>query len=141
MIISPLPEDALDRTLQELRRCGATRDLGRLRIASKALHEAMMGTALNLWDMGEALTHAQLTALGRATVMRKYKQQVSQAPAFPSAASNALASLGLGSSIVPRRSAGDAAPSHTLLQEVGFARSWRCTGVALSDLVSPAALR
>ena len=50
----------------------AARDLGRIRIASKALHEAMMGMELNLFTVSPSV--AQLTALGRGTTLHKFKQ-------------------------------------------------------------------
>ena len=52
----------------------ATRDLGRVRIASKAMHEAMMGMNLSLMDLDPAPSVAQLTALGSGTAFRKLKQ-------------------------------------------------------------------
>ena len=49
-------------------------DLGRVRMASKAVHEAMMGTELNLFRLRPLPSVAQLTALGRGTTLHKFKQ-------------------------------------------------------------------
>ena len=67
-------QDELRRQVFDYSRGKATRDLGRIRIASKAVHEAMMGTELSLADLRPRPTVAQLTALGRGTTLHKFKQ-------------------------------------------------------------------
>ena len=48
-------------------------DLVAVRIASMVVHEAMMDTALDFWDMGQYLLVDQARALARLNKLRKFK--------------------------------------------------------------------
>ena len=52
----------------------ATRDLGRVRIASKAVHGAMMGSDLDLSELAPPPSIAQLKALAKGLSFHKFKQ-------------------------------------------------------------------
>ena len=67
-------QDELRRQVLGYSRDEATRDLGRIRIASKAVHEAMMGAELDLLNLRPLPSFDQLTALMRGTTLHKFKQ-------------------------------------------------------------------
>ena len=67
-------QDELRREVLDFSQKGATMDLGRVRIASKAVHEAMMECDLDLFNLDPAPSVDQLMALGRGTTLHKFKQ-------------------------------------------------------------------
>ena len=102
--------------------CLVSRDLVAVRIASMGVHEAMMDTALDLWDMGQYLTVDQARALARLTKLHKFKL----APArCVCAAANALGHLDLGATVSDTRVA-----SQEMLG-LGLGQSWRLTGLRM----------
>ena len=71
---STLLHSVMESDLQEMvLGCLALRDFVAVRIASMAVHEAMMDTALDLWDMNEPLAIDQARALARVTKLHKFK--------------------------------------------------------------------
>ena len=90
----------------------ALRDLVAVRIASMVVHEAMMDTALDLWDMSEFLTSVeQARALTSARLTKLHRFKLVPARCLCSAA-DALAHLDLGATI------SGAMPSQELLLQV-----------------------
>ena len=83
-----------------------SRDLVAVRIASMGAHEAMMDTALDLWDIGERVTVDQARALARLTKLRKFKLVPARCSCT---AANALSRLHLGATV------SHAVPSQDLL--------------------------
>ena len=105
----------------------ALRDLVAVRIASMVVHEAMMDTALDLWDMSEFLTSVeQARALTSARLTKLHRFKLVPARCLCSAA-DALAHLDLGATI------SGAMPSQELL-DLGLGRSWRLTGLMMDGV-------
>ena len=67
-------QDELQREVMDFLRKEAARDLGRVRIASKTVHEAMMGTDLDLFWLDRAPSVDKLTMLGRGVNFHKFRQ-------------------------------------------------------------------
>ena len=107
----------------------AARDLGRVRIASKAVHEAMMGSDLDLSDLEPQPSVAQLTALTQGATLHKFKQ-IPVEQHCSCAAGRALSHAGVGSEVSAH--GWEAVPDHERLA-VGVARSWRFTTLKLCD--------
>ena len=121
-------QDELRREVLDFSRGEATKDLGRVRIASKAVHQAMMGFDLDLsfdreWDVAPSVD--QLMALGRGTTFHKFTQ-VPVEQRCSCAAGRALGHTGVGSSVP--MDGWNAVPDHDRLA-VGVGRSWRVTGL------------
>ena len=103
------------------------RDFVALRIASMVVHEAMMDTALDLWDMDEPLTFNQARALARLTKLHKFKL----APArCLCAAAKAVERVDFGAMVT------DTGVASQDLLGLGLGRSWRLTGLRLRGEVS-----
>ena len=120
--------DILARMQDELRRevldfsREEARNLGRVRIACKALHEAMMGWALDLSYLYPPSVD-QLMALGRGTAFHKFKQVPVQ-QRCSCAAGQAFGHIGVGSEV--SMNGWITVPDHDRLA-VGVGRSWRVT--------------
>ena len=121
-------QDELRREVLDFARAAAVRDLGRVRIASKAVHEAMMGCNLNLRDLNPLLLVDQLMALGRGTAFYKFKQVPVQ-QRCSCAAGQAFGHIGVGSEV--SMNGWITVPDHERLA-VGVGRSWRVTCLYLS---------
>ena len=119
-------QDELRQEVFEFSREQATRDLGRVRIACKALHEAMMGWALDLSYLYPPSVD-QLMALGRGTAFHKFKQVPVQ-QRCSCAAGQAFGHIGVGSEV--SMNGWITVPDHDRLA-VGVGRSWRVTGLDL----------
>ena len=121
-------QDELRREVLDFSQTKATRDLGRVRIASKAVHEAMMGCDLDLSNLSPAPTVDQLMALGRGNTFQKFKQVPVEQRCL-CAAGKALRRTGVGSEV--SMGGWNAVPDHERLA-VGVRRSWRVTCLALT---------
>ena len=92
-------QDELGREVLDFSQKGGTRDLGRVRIASRALHETMMGCDLDLLYLEDpAPSVDQLMALGRGTARHKFKQ-VPVEQRCSCAAGQALGHTGVGGEV------------------------------------------
>ena len=127
-ILSQLPEEQLQQVLNYF--CEwATRDLGRVRIASKAVHEAMMDSNLDLSKLQPSPSVAQVAALGQGTVLQKFKQlPVEQQCSCVTG--RALSGTSIGAE-VPNY-AWDSIP-HQEQVAVGVGSSWRITQLDLTS--------
>ena len=100
-----------------------------IRTASLVLHEALMDTALDLWDMNESVCFDQLKALAWLTKVRKFKMVPARCAC---AAASALACLDLGAMMT------ETAQSHELEHELlglGLGRPWRLKGIHLAGRI------
>ena len=95
-----------------------------IRTASLVLHEALMDTALDLWDMNESVCFDQLKALAWLTKVRKFKMMPARCAC---AAASALACLDLGAMMT------ETVQSHELLG-LGLGRPWRLKGIQLENI-------
>ena len=120
-------QDELRQEVLDFSQGRAARDLGRVRIASKAMHEAMMGSDLDLSHLEPQPSVAQLMTLGRGTVLWKFKQMPAE-HRCSCAASRALAHMNIGE--VSARG-WEAIPDHERLV-LGVGRSWRITKICLT---------
>ena len=102
--------------------CLRSHDLVAVRIASMVVHEAMMDTALDLWDMDGSLACGQARALARLTKLHKFKLVPARCLC---AAANALAHFDLGATVSDLGVAGQE------MMGLGLGRSWRLTGLKL----------
>ena len=116
-------QDEVRRQVLDYFRGNTTRDLGRLRIASKAMHEAMMGTELNLLALSPPPSVAQLTALGRGTTLHKFKQ-VPEEQRCSCVAGRVLDRTSFG---CPLSADGWGSISDYTRLALGVGRSWRVT--------------
>ena len=120
-------QDELRREVLDFSRAAAVMDLARVRIASKAVHEAMMGCDLDLSYLHPKPSVDQLMALGRGTAFHKFKQ-VPVEQRCSCAAGQALGHTGVGSEV--SMDGWNAVPDHERLS-LGVGRSWRVTGLDL----------
>ena len=96
-----------------------------IRTASLVLHEALMDTALDLWDMNESVCFDQLKALAWLTKVCKFKMVPARCAC---AAASALACLDLGAMMT------ETVQSHELLG-LGLGRPWRLKGIQLAGRI------
>ena len=101
----------------------ATRDLGRVRIASKALHDCMMGRDLDLFHLDPSPAVDQLMALGRSTAFHNFNRVPVEQRCL-CAAGQALSHMSVGTEVSM-----DAwrTVSDRERVAVGPGRSWRVT--------------
>ena len=125
-------QDELRRQVLDFSQKGATRDLGCVRVASKATHEAMMGWALNLGYLAPLPSIDQLMALGRGAAFHKFKQ-VPVKQRCSCAAGQALGYTGVGNEV--SMDGWNAVLDHAR-RSVGVGRSWRVTSLNLENGVT-----
>ena len=102
----------------------ALQDLMAVRVCAMAVHEIMMDSTLDLWNLDQYLSLAQVQALGRLTVIRKYKQV---SPRCSCEVARVLASLDLNATP-------SGAVSSQELLGLGLGRRWKLTGLKLEGL-------
>ena len=122
-------QDELRQQVLDFSQKQGVRDLGRVRIASKAVHEAMMGTDLDLIWLEPKPSVAQLMSLSPGTALHKFKQMEQQCSC---AASRALSHVAVGGAVSAH--GWEAIPDHERLA-VGVGRSWRVKSLDLDGVM------